>query len=70
MSTTDPLGLSGPEAEKPIIEIDQPLNLRPDLSELGIEESERGVCLDSFENRSVLRAASRDCAIGAESVVR
>lgn len=57
MSLTDPLGLAGPEPEKPVIEIDQPLNLRPDLSELGIEESERGVCLDSFENRSLLRAA-------------
>ena len=46
-----------PEAEKPIIEINAPLNIRPDLSELGIEETDRGVCEDSYENRAVLRRA-------------
>jgi len=46
-----------PEPEKPIVEIDDPVNLRPDLSELGLVEVERGVCEDTFENRSVLRRA-------------
>ncbi len=46
-----------PEAEKPIIEINAPLNIRPDLSELGIEETDRGVCEDSYENRAILRRA-------------
>lgn len=39
------------------LELDTPLDLRPDLSELGIDEVERGVCQDSFENRSLLRTA-------------
>lgn len=37
--------------------LDTPLDLRPDLSELGIIEHERGVCDDTFENRGVLRRA-------------
>jgi hypothetical protein len=52
--------LSGkkPEEEKdgtPVV--DTPFNYRPDLSELGIAETERGVCEDTFENRAVLRKA-------------
>ena len=35
---------------------DAPRDLRPDLSLYGIEEVDRGVCEDSYENRSVLRA--------------
>jgi len=35
---------------------DAPFDLRPDLSLYGIEEVERGVCEDSYENRSILRA--------------
>lgn len=35
-----------------------PYDLRPDLSELGLIEHERGVCEDNFENRSVLRRAN------------
>lgn len=46
-----------PEEEKPIIEINAPLNIRPDLSEIGIEETDRGVCEDSYENRAILRRA-------------
>jgi len=46
-----------PEDEKPIIEIDEPVNLRPDLSELGIIEHDRGVCEDTYENRGILRRA-------------
>ena len=37
--------------------LDTPLDLRPDLSELGIIEHERGVCDDNYENRAVLRRA-------------
>jgi len=48
---------SRPEAEQPIIEINAPLNIRPDLSEIGIEETDRGVCEDSYENRAILRRA-------------
>lgn len=43
------------EDEKPVIEIDEPINLRPDLSAYGIIEIERGVCEDTFENRKLLR---------------
>jgi hypothetical protein len=56
VSTPLPFGAPA-EPEKPVVEIDTPLNLRPDLSELGIEESDRGICEDTFENRSLLRAA-------------
>ena len=37
--------------------LDTELNLRPILTDLGIEEVERGVCQDTFENRRILRAA-------------
>lgn len=43
--------------EKPVIEIDEPVNIRPDLSELGINEVERGICEDTYENRGILRRA-------------
>lgn len=43
--------------ELPIPAIDEPLDMRPDLSELGIEETERGVCEDTYENRLILRRA-------------
>ena len=33
-------------------------DLRPDLSEIGIVEHERGVCQDNYENRSLLRRAN------------
>jgi hypothetical protein len=55
MSTTD-LNLFGePQEETAIVEIDEPVNLRPDLSAYGIIEVERGVCEDTFENRKLLR---------------
>lgn len=38
-----------------LIYSETPLDLRPDLSFYGIEEFERGICEDSFENRSILR---------------
>lgn len=43
---------SGEPAE---LEIEAPPNLMPDLSEWGIEEVERGVCEDTFENRKQIR---------------
>jgi hypothetical protein len=46
-----------PDEEKPVIEIDEPVNLRPQLSELGINEVERGICEDTYENRGILRRA-------------
>jgi len=46
---------SDPEEERPVIET--AADLRPILSDLGIEEIERGVCQDTFENRRILRAA-------------
>ena len=52
------LEITPPEEIKPEIEIDEPVNLRPDLSEFGIVEVERGICEDTFENRSLLRKAN------------
>lgn len=37
--------------------LDTPIDLRPDLSELGIIEHERGICEDNYENRAILRRA-------------
>lgn len=37
--------------------IDEPVDVRPDLSELGIIEHEKGVCHDTYENRNLLRKA-------------
>ena len=45
------------EDEIPEVRIDDPVNIRPDLSEIGIIEHERGVCEDTFENRKILRGA-------------
>lgn len=55
MTAVDPF--STPEAEKPEVQIDTPINLRPDLSLHGIEETDRGICEDTFENRQALRRA-------------
>ena len=49
--------LSSPKDETPEYQIDEPIDLRADLSELGIEEVEKGVCEDTFENRAILRRA-------------
>jgi hypothetical protein len=37
--------------------VDEPYDLRPNLSDLGIIEHERGVCEDTYENRQILRRA-------------
>lgn len=39
------------------IQVEAPIDLRPDLSALGIEETDRGVCEDNFTNRGILRRA-------------
>ena len=36
--------------------VEEGVNLRPDLASLGIIETERGICEDTFENRSILRS--------------
>jgi hypothetical protein len=40
----------------PIIE--DPTNIRPDLGALGILEHSRGICEDTYENRSILRSST------------
>ena len=37
--------------------VEDPISILQDLSELGIEEVDRGICEDSFENRAILRRA-------------
>lgn len=46
-----------PEQETPDVQISTPVDLRPDLSVFGIEETNRGICPDTFENRQALRRA-------------
>ena len=46
-----------PEEEQAEYRIDEPLDLRPDLSALGIDEVDKGVCEDNYENRGILRKA-------------
>ena len=41
--------------ERPEIQIDDPINIRPDLGLIGIEEVEKGICQDTYENRALLR---------------
>ena len=38
-------------------QVDEPIDLRPDLSSLGIEEVDRGICEDNYINRGILRRA-------------
>ena len=44
-----------PKAVRPLVESDDPVSIRPDLAELGIDEVERGICQDSYGNRAILR---------------
>lgn len=37
--------------------VEDPISILQDLSELGIEEVDRGICEDTFENRAILRRA-------------
>jgi hypothetical protein len=45
------------EEDRAEYQIDEPVDLRPDLSILGIEEAEKGVCEDNYQNRAILRRA-------------
>lgn len=49
--------IDGEQDERAEYVIDEPLDLRPDLTLIGIEEVDKGVCEDTFENRQVLRRA-------------
>jgi hypothetical protein len=44
-----------PKPERPEIQVDDPTSMRPNLEVLGIDEVERGICLDNYVNRSILR---------------
>jgi hypothetical protein len=55
IDSADPF--STPIAEKPDVQVDTPTNLRPDLSQYGIEEVDKGICEDTYENRAALRRA-------------
>lgn len=46
-----------PEEERAEYQIDEPVDLRPDLAQLGLEEVERGVVQDNYQNRAILRRA-------------
>lgn len=53
-----PATSSGPDEEEAgAPAVDTAYDLRPDLAAIGIEEHERGVCEDSYENRRILRRA-------------
>jgi hypothetical protein len=52
--------MDGTEEEDPTLtlpDISIPYDLRPDLTDLGLIEHERGVCEDTYENRAALRRA-------------
>ena len=53
--STDLVFEQEPGPERPEVQIDSPINLRPDLSKLGIDEVEKGICQDTYENRAILR---------------
>jgi len=57
MSTTPDLFRSPDDDEDESVRIDEPIDLRPDLSLIGIIEHDRGVCEDTYENRGILRRA-------------
>ena len=57
---SDAKPIDGTEEEDPTLtlpDISIPYDLRPDLSDLGLIEHERGVCEDTYENRAALRRA-------------
>ena len=49
--------IEGPDGDGGELEpaVDTPIDMRPDLTVLGIDEIERGVCEDTYENRNILR---------------
>lgn len=52
-----PEDLESTSPEFPEPAVDEAYDLRPNLSDLGIIEHERGVCEDTYENRRILRHA-------------
>lgn len=54
---SDLFGTTDTSSDIPEYQIDEPLDLRADLAALGIEEVDKGVCEDTFENRAILRRA-------------
>jgi hypothetical protein len=58
MTSVEPTDyFSSGEDDKAEYVIDEPLDLRVDLSSLGIEEVDKGVCEDNYSNRAILRRA-------------
>jgi hypothetical protein len=57
MSDLDLSSAFGEKALIPEIQVDTPTDIRPDLSAYGIEETDKGICEDTFENRQALRRA-------------
>lgn len=58
MTTVEPTDyFNSGEDDKAEYVIDEPLDLRVDLSALGIEEVDKGVCEDNYSNRAILRRA-------------
>lgn len=58
--SSDMVSVNDGESVDPAVGVprfDSPLVMRPHLEPLGIVEIERGVCEDTFENRSILRKA-------------
>ena len=45
------------QEERAEYQINEPVDLRPDLSQFGLDEVERGVIEDNFQNRAILRRA-------------
>lgn len=43
------------DEEKPELQVESAVSMRPDLSTFGIDEVERGICQDTYENRAILR---------------
>ncbi len=52
-----PVGIDAEDTTVGEPRFDVPVNMRPNLETLGIVEIEKGVCEDTFENRSILRRA-------------
>ena len=54
---TDALETPDGRDEFAVPDIDVPFDMRPNLELLGIQEIERGVCHDTYENRALMRRA-------------
>lgn len=54
---TELFSTSNEEEDSGQHQVDEPIDLRPDLSLLGIEEVDKGICEDNYINRGILRRA-------------